>query len=83
MHRIVMHSVAILVLCCNLLSNASSGLLLTSCCANEAWTIETFAGTGVQGFEGDGGPATKAMLDNPSGFASTPDNESDESTRME
>jgi streptogramin lyase len=73
MLRIVMHSVAILVLCCNLLSNVSSGLLLTSCCAREAWTIETFAGTGVQGFQGDGGPALKAMLDNPFGVIRGPD----------
>jgi DNA-binding beta-propeller fold protein YncE len=73
MHRIVMHSVAILVLCCNLFSDTTTAWLLTASCANEIWTIETFAGTGVQGFEGDGGPAKKAMLDNPFGVIRGPD----------
>lgn len=31
------------------------------------WTIETFAGTGVKGHSGDGGPAIEAQLDNPFG----------------
>jgi len=31
--------------------------------------IETVAGTGVPGFSGDGGPATRAGLDNPRGIA--------------
>jgi DNA-binding beta-propeller fold protein YncE len=73
MHRIVMHSVAILAVYCNMISNTSTALLLTACRANEIWTIETFAGTGVQGFEGDGGPAKKAMLDNPFGVIRGPD----------
>lgn len=37
------------------------------------WTIETIAGTGKQGFSGDGGPATKAELDNPFGIVRGPD----------
>lgn len=37
------------------------------------WTIETFAGTGKQGFSGDGGPALKADLDNPFGIVRGPD----------
>lgn len=42
--------------------------------ANAAdWTIETVAGTGKQGFAGDGGPARQAELDNPFGLVRGPD----------
>lgn len=37
------------------------------------WSIDTFAGTGEQGFSGDGGPATKAKVDNPFGVVRGPD----------
>ena len=30
-----------------------------------ATTIITFAGTGVQGYDGDGGPASQSLMDNP------------------
>lgn len=38
-----------------------------------AATITTFAGTGVKGFSGDGGPAIEARLDNPYGISRGPD----------
>jgi sugar lactone lactonase YvrE len=32
---------------------------------NSAWVITTVAGTGTQGYSGDGGPAAQALLNNP------------------
>ncbi len=37
------------------------------------WTIQTIAGNGKQGFEGDGGPALEAQLDYPFGVVRGPD----------
>jgi len=37
------------------------------------WTIETFAGTGIPGSTGDGGPALAAQIDDPYGIVRGPD----------
>jgi sugar lactone lactonase YvrE len=53
-------------------------LLLSYLCVGasasaEGWVIQTFAGTGIQGYSGDGGPATAARVDNPFGVVRGPD----------
>jgi streptogramin lyase len=41
--------------------------------AEESWVSETLAGSGVQGFSGDGGAALEAKLDSPFGVVRGPD----------
>ena len=41
--------------------------------SNLVWKIENLAGTGQAGFQGDGGPAIDAQLDNPFGVVRGPD----------
>ena len=41
--------------------------------ADTQWTISTVAGTGAQGYAGDGGPAAQAQLNNPFDLAFDPD----------
>lgn len=48
-------------------------LISSSPLAAGEWTIATVAGTGKQGHSGDGGPATKADIDNPFGVVRGPD----------
>ncbi len=55
-----------------LLVGLVSALILTEMCLAQTGTtyvITTFAGNGIQGYSGDGGPATSARIDRPYGVA--------------
>ena len=57
----------------SLRSPLSALLFLSAPLLAADWTISTFAGTGVKGGSGDGGPATAAQIDNPFGVVRGPD----------
>ena len=47
--------------------------LIAQCATAAEWSISTLAGNGTAGGSGDGGPATKAQIDNPFGVVRGPD----------
>jgi sugar lactone lactonase YvrE len=50
-------------------------LSLTGCFPGPLWRIDTYAGTGVAGFSGDGGPAAAAQFNHPGAIAYGPGGE--------
>jgi len=50
-----------------------ASIFVTASLSAAQWRTETFAGTGVAGHSGDGGPAIKAQIDNPFGVVRGPD----------
>jgi streptogramin lyase len=60
----------ILLLCTLLAANSQLRLLPL---AAEQTSISTFAGTGQHGYSGDGGPASRAQINNPYGITIGPD----------
>src|SRR5580698_4149175 len=53
--------------------NRALALLLACAALAPAQTVVTIAGTGAAGFSGDGGPGTKAEINNPYGLVTGPD----------
>ena len=65
----VLFSVVAAAACGSFFANTAAAQTSMSCEVGRVSTIRTLAGTGNQGFSGDGGPATAARLNIPSGVA--------------
>ncbi len=64
---------AFFVMCLSLTLSQRTFLLGFEGPKKEGWIIENIAGTGVAGFEGDGGPAISAQINDPFGVIRGPD----------